>query len=116
MIDANEGFSELNSGISKLLTKTQICDLIFLHHGSENEPNTYAMGFKRIDYIFCTSNISQFIIRSGILLFDSVTTTDHRALYIDIMLKEYLRDSHQLINAPQTRRLQSRFTKKCSRI
>ena len=111
MIDANEGFSEFNSGISKILTKTQMCDPIFLHHGSENEINTYARGYKRIDFIFYTSTISQFIIRTGIHLFDSVTTTDHRVLYIDIMLKEYLRDSHQLIDTPQTRRLQSRFTK-----
>ena len=111
MIDANEGLSELNSGISKLFTKTQMCDLICLHHGSETKPNTYARGSKRIDFIFYTSTISQFIIRSGIFPFDSVTTTDHRVLYIDIILKWYFLDSHQLINASQTRKLQCRFTK-----
>ena len=87
MIDAKEGFLELNSGISKILTKTQMCDQLFLHHGSENEPNTYTRGSKRIHFIFCTSTISQFIIQSGILPFDSVTNNDHKALYINIMLK-----------------------------
>ena len=88
-----------------------MCHPIFLQHGSKNEPNTYARGSKCIDFVFCISNISQFIIRSDILHFDSVTTTDHRALSIDIKLKEYIRDSHQLINASNTRRLQLRFTK-----
>ena len=35
MIDANEGISENNSGISKILTKTQMCDPICLQNGSE---------------------------------------------------------------------------------
>ena len=101
MIDANEGISESNSGIRKLLIKTQMCHPIFLQHGSKNEPNTYARGSRRIDFVFCTSNISQYIIQSGILPFDSIATTDHRALYIDIKLKEDLRDSHQIIKTPK---------------
>ena len=88
-----------------------MCDPICLQHGSKNKHNTYARGSKRIDCVFCASNISQFIIRSGILPFYSITTTDHRALYIDIKLKEDLRDSHQLKKAPKTKRIQSRFTK-----
>lgn len=38
MIDANELFSTKNSGISKFLSQTHMCDPIFLKHGSENKP------------------------------------------------------------------------------
>ena len=83
MIDANEGFSVYNSGISKILIKTQMCDPIFLQHGSINKPNTNTRGSKRTGFTFCTPTISQFIISSIILPFDTVTIIDHRTLYID---------------------------------
>ena len=81
MIDANEGFSGRNSYKSKILTKTQMYDPIFLQHGSEMNLIPKREVPSVSIFFFCTSNISQFIIRSGILSFDSVTTTDHRALY-----------------------------------
>ena len=89
LIDANESITDSNSLIGKLLSQTQICDPIFKQHRSKNQPNTHIKGSKRIDYIFCTQHISQYISSSNILPFDFVTTTDHRALFIDIYLNKY---------------------------
>ena len=111
LIDANESITDSNSLIGTLLSQTQMCDPIFNQHGSKNEPNTHIKGSKRIDYIFCTQHISKYIISSGILPFDFVTTTDHRALFIDIYLHKYLRNPTQEYQDPQTRRLLTTITK-----
>ena len=55
--------------------------------------------------------MSKYISSSGILPFDYVTTTDHRALFVDIYLNRYLKTPNQEYQDPQTRRLQSTFTK-----
>ena len=112
LIDANESITDSNSLIGKLLSQTQICDPIFKQHRSKNQPNTHIKGSKRIDYIFCTQHISQYISSSGIFSFEFITTTDHRALFIDIIyLNKFLKNPHQEYQEPQPRRLQSTFTK-----
>ena len=94
LIDANESITDSNSLIGKLLSQTQMCDPIFKQYGSKNEPNTHLRGSKRIDYILCTEHISQYISSSGIIPFDFVTTTDHRALFIDIYLNKCIKTPH----------------------
>ena len=111
MIDANELLSTKNSGISKFLSQTHMCDPIFLKHESENKPNDYSKGSSRIDYFFGTHTITQFMTRCGISSFDVVTKTDHRILYIDLKLRYFLYDPYQIIQAPIIRRLQTTYTK-----
>ena len=57
MIDANESMTKTNSGISNLISLTQLCDPIFMLHGEHKEPNTYIRGSDRIDYILCTPTL-----------------------------------------------------------
>ena len=88
-----------------------MCDPIFKQHGSNKEPNTHIKGSKRIDYIFCTQPKLKYISSSGILPFDYVTTTDHRALFVDIYLNRYLKTPNQEYQDPQTKRLRSTLLK-----
>ena len=90
MIDANESMTKTNSGISNLISLTQLCDPIFMLHGEHKEPNTYIQGSDRIDYIHCTPKLLKHILRCGILPFDMATTADHRGEYLDIRLCKFL--------------------------
>ena len=56
MIDANESITKTNSGISNLISVTQLCDPIFMLRGAHKEPNTYIRGSDRIDYFFVNQN------------------------------------------------------------
>ena len=86
MIDANESMTKTNSGISNLISLTQLCNPIFMLHGEHKEPNTYIRGSDRIDYILCTPKLLRCILRCGILSFDMATTAHHRGEYFDIRL------------------------------
>ena len=93
LIDANEAYNEAEKDISSLVEHTGMIDPIANKHGTRNEPNTHKSGSKRIYYIFCTNGLTPFIRLCGILPFDFITTSDHRALYIDIDLALFLKDS-----------------------
>ena len=111
MIDANESMTKTNSGISNLISLTQLCDPRFMLHGANREPNTYIRGIERIDYCFCTPKLLKYIIRCGIPSFDMVTISDHRGAYLDIKLSKFLQDHFQEHQEPIQRRLYSTFTK-----
>jgi hypothetical protein len=77
----------------KLSTLAKTCglvDILQTHHTGEAPP-TYNRGKKRLDYILISANISQAVLRSGILPFYSLFLSDHRPCYIDI-------DSNLLFN------------------
>jgi len=52
---------------------------------------TYTRGHKRIDYMFATDNIMPYVVKGGILPFHFLKTTDHRALYVELELQQFLR-------------------------
>ena len=81
-------------------------------HGTKGEPNTYARGSDRIDYFFCTKNIYKFILECGILPFFSIMTSDHRGLYLDVDIIQYLRNPFIDLAHTQNRLLSSTHSKK----
>ena len=103
--------TKTNSGISNLISFTQLCDPIFIIHGEHKEPNTYIRGSDRIDYILCTPKLLKYILRCGILPFEMATTADHRGEYLDIRLCKFLQDHSQEHQERIQRRLHSTFTK-----
>ena len=54
------------------------------------EPYTHKRGSKRIDFVFCTKLINPIHQKCGILPFDTVTVSDHRSIYLDINLFDFL--------------------------
>ena len=82
-----------------------LTDPIFNKHDSHLEPNSYKRGSSRIDYAFCTPHIEKFIIRCGINPFDLFISSDYRALYLDINILSYLKDSSTTHPTPESRLL-----------
>ena len=91
-IDAKESFTNNAGDIARLCKKCHLIDPISTKHGTTGEPNSYARGTERIDYFFYTSIIYNFIKKCGIFPFCSIITSDHRGLYIDIDITQYLRN------------------------
>ena len=67
--------------------------LIFNKHSRDLEPNTYNGGILRIYYHFFTPHIEEFIISYGVTPFDFFTSSDHWAIYLDVNILSYLKDS-----------------------
>jgi exonuclease III len=90
MMDANDTTQKANSDLSRWAEKVDLVDPHIQRHGSIDEPATHERGSDRIDYIFMTEKISEYVMAAGILEFHKVWKTDHRALYIDIDLEAFL--------------------------
>ena len=96
-IDANEPNILYNNGVSQLLQRTQLIDIIDELHGLYKVPNTYIRGRYRIGFFLATKYISTFIDRSGINSFNEVTTSDHRGKFIDLRLRDCFKKNHTLL-------------------
>ena len=71
-----------SSDIAALTSHPQILDLIAARHGVDLEPPRHKRGSKRINFVFCTQLIDQYIQRCEIFPFDTLSPSDHRAIYI----------------------------------
>jgi hypothetical protein len=90
MMDANDTMQKANSELTKWVERLDLVDPHVLKHGTEEEPATHERGSERIDYIFMTDKISEFLVAAGILEFHNFWKSDHRALYIDLDLEAFL--------------------------
>ena len=113
-IDANEAFTSNAGDIARLYKQCHIIDPISTIHGIKGEPNTYARGSDRIDYFLCTNNIYKFILKCGILPFFSIMISNHRGLYLDVDIIQYLRNPFIDLAQTQNRLLSSTHPKKVS--
>ena len=91
MMDANDTLQSPNNRFTRWVRQHKLFDIHVRKHGTEEEPPTYARGTKRIDYILTTAEISEFVTAAGILPLHEFVTSDHRALFIDVSLLQYLR-------------------------
>ena len=89
-----------------LLHKHSLVDSIRHLHGNYN-CSTYARGHKCIDYIFATTDILPMIKRGGIPPLDAVTSSDHRAVFIDIDVRSCLDSELSCLLRPPQRTLHS---------
>ena len=69
-IDANEPNILYNNGVSQLLQRIKLIDIIDEVHGLYKVPNTYIRGRNRFDFLISTEYIYTFIVRSGITQFN----------------------------------------------
>ena len=110
-IDANRPNILYNNGVSQLLRRTKLIDIIDEVYGLYKTPNTYIRGRHRINFLLSTEYISTFIDRSGITPFNEVTTFDHRGKCIDLRLIDFLKNSYASISKASSCALQSTNTK-----
>jgi hypothetical protein len=55
--DLNEELGTDVDGFARLSAKWDLVEIIQHHHGTTQEPPTYARGTRRLDYAFCTPNL-----------------------------------------------------------
>ena len=107
-MDANEAYTEYHSTLHSWLQQHSLIDIHAALHNLDTNISTYNRGSKRIDYIFGTENIIPYITHGGILSYHFMTSTDHRALYIDMELQKFLRSQPPPTNKLEHRLLQSK--------
>ena len=110
-IDANETNEKSKNGVDKLLHLTKLIDVISQKHGIRKESNIYIRGRRRIESLLCSEHIYTFIDKSGITSFNELTSFDHRGLFIDLRLQDFLKNSHIALTDHSSRPLQSSNTK-----
>jgi hypothetical protein len=88
--DFNERLGDTQDGLAHLVTACDLADPHATFHGTDGEPSTYSRGSKRLDYVFVTQRVLQYIKYCGIDPFHQVLFTDHRGLFLDIDLKGLL--------------------------
>lgn len=109
MIDANEVIGAKTGGLTEIATQINMADLVALHHGSKNEPNTHVRGSKRIDYILGTQRVQDCCTQSGILPFYNGYASDHRPIFARVDLSKLLSDTVTNLES-QAARLLSKAT------
>jgi hypothetical protein len=82
MINANKEMGDQPGGLGQIVAKNGLFDILANRIDSENLPNTYMRGSKRIDYIFGTERVLQNCKSCGILPFCYGYASDHRATFV----------------------------------
>jgi hypothetical protein len=84
VLDANANVNEDTNGIKRLFTKCNMIDIYTHKHDDYEEFGTQERGSKRIDYMFGSRNILQYITNVGYPPFNEAFDSDHRAIFADI--------------------------------
>ena len=112
MMDTN---SDLHDGaLTNIIHKHKLCDALGSLHGHD-QPPTYARGKRTIDYIFCSEQIIDSIVKGGILSYNEIIPSDHRALFIDININQALKGTINGINRQTTTFFTTKHKKKCKK-
>jgi hypothetical protein len=90
MMDSNECLRDTQSDLTKWVRRLELTDIIAHRHGMDGEPETHIRGTERIDHIFLTQDISDFVTATGILGYNDLIQSDHRPLYVDMDLAAFL--------------------------
>ena len=105
--DFNDSIGDDTSNIDPIIIKHNLTDSIAHRHGPYNT-TTYSRGSKCLDYIFVSQDLLPLIQQSGILPFDCIFNSDHRAVYVDINPSILLGSEVSALWSPASRRLHSR--------
>jgi plasmid stabilization system protein ParE len=105
MSDANESVGDKPGGITSIIGKAGLTDMIRFCHPHDEDINTHSRGTKQIDYIFGSAGVLRHCDRAGILPFGSGYQSDHRALFIRIRIKGILASTVQAIGSISARKL-----------
>ena len=111
-IDANEHmYQTRNSKLPQWIQTNQLIDIHATLHGFTDEPETYKRGSHRIDFTLISHNLLEYITAAGILPYNTLGKGDHRALYTDVHMEQYLDDTMENINKRVPRTLTTKNPK-----
>jgi hypothetical protein len=108
--DFNERLGDTHDGIASLASQYGLVDVHASNHGIQAEPNTYSRGTKRLNYVFASPRILDYVDICGIEPFHSVIHTDHRGLFVDLDLQGLLGGEMSSILPPKLRGVSSHST------
>ena len=105
--DFNESLGDDAHGLDRIVIKHQLTDSVAHRHGPYTT-TTYSRGSKCLDYIFVSHDLLPSVQRCGILPFDEIFTSDHRAVFLDLDPRKSIGTELSPLWSPASRRLHSR--------
>ena len=112
--DFNSTLGEDPTGLDRIVHKYNLCDTIQHLHGSYSCAS-HVRGSKCIDYILCNRPFLPAIHRGAILPFNSVISSDHRPIFLDIDINQTFQTPLSSLLRPSQRSLFSTDQKKCNK-
>jgi hypothetical protein len=89
--DFNERLGDDPELLASITTSFCLADPHSSQHGSDSDVPTYIRGRKRLDYCLLDVLLLDHVITCGINLFNEIYRSDHRAVFIDIRLRLFLK-------------------------
>lgn len=89
--DFNERLGDDPKLMASIATSFCLADPHSSSHGSASDVPTYIRGQKRLDYCLLDVPLLDHVTACGINLFNEIYHSDHRALFIDLSLRLFLR-------------------------
>lgn len=104
-MDANEDMHSQPGTLQTFLQDTELADIIYgcFATAEHQPPPTYKRGRSCIDYAFATSDILPYVRHCGYTRYDEVTSSDHRGLFIDLSMNEFLQCQPPAMATPDNR-------------
>jgi hypothetical protein len=93
--------------LSTLVATCGLVDPLARQHSSRPIPPLHNRGFKRIDFMFVSSNIMSAVVSSWCLSSHSVFNSDHRAYFLDFSAEQLFSDPAYEIERPQYHQLRT---------
>jgi hypothetical protein len=75
--------------------------------------NTCSRSNNRLDYVLCTHGVAPSIWRCGVLPFNFVISSDHRGVFIDVDIDEFLGGDPSALMSIALREIRSQNPKAC---
>jgi len=72
-----------NGSLHFLAVTCGLIDILAVQHSQRPFPPTYVRGKKRLDYMLVSASLTQAVIRSGILPYQTIFPGDHRPCFVD---------------------------------
>ena len=92
---------------AKVCKSCKLFDPFYQKHGGSIEGPSHINESERIDFIFITDKLLSFIKACGPTAFNELTTSDHKAFYINILREGIMKRIEINPTSPFTRNVQS---------
>jgi hypothetical protein len=73
-----------DSSLATLMATCGLCNPLTAQHKDTTPPHTYVRGSSRKDYVLVSQSILPAVVRTGILPFDRIFISNHRACFADL--------------------------------
>jgi hypothetical protein len=86
-MDANNGNEKELGDVAEILRSCDLVDIYTEKHADYQEFPPHENGSKKIDFMFCTRNLTKYIQKIGYMHYEEGFESDHRAIFCDIPMR-----------------------------